>query len=92
MNNSIKFVLSILMLACVCIAGTAQAIEKKTSTTPPARLKKQYDNVLVPLTKAECLQLGGSVLSNAGTGVCNSGKFCHTTDQNGANHNVCISQ
>jgi hypothetical protein len=43
------------------------------------------------LTEAECTKLGGSVVSES-NGICNSGKFCATEDQNGKGHMVCISK
>ena len=44
-----------------------------------------------PLTEGECTQLGGQV-GDAAPGTCNSGKVCHTVDENKHSHNVCISR
>src|SRR2546425_245377 len=42
-----------------------------------------------PLTNEECTQLGGTV-KEAPVGVCNSGNYCETFDENNHRHNVCI--
>jgi hypothetical protein len=91
MKKLIKLVCSTLLIATVFIAGVVHASEKKTFATPPATLKKKFTSVLVPLTKQECGNLGGVVLSDNGTGVCNSGEVCVTKDQNNQLHRVCIS-
>jgi hypothetical protein len=44
-----------------------------------------------PLSSGECTQLGGTV-SQENYGLCNSGKYCATRDQNGKAHKVCISK
>jgi len=42
----------------------------------------------MPLSVDECTRLGGNVTS---TGICTSGQACHTADQYGKAHYVCIS-
>jgi len=41
-----------------------------------------------PFNVDECTTLGGKVTSAS---ICTSGQACHTTDQNGKAHYVCIS-
>jgi uncharacterized membrane protein len=43
------------------------------------------------LTESECTQLGGTV-NSLPSAICNSSRVCHTTDQNGNSHDVCISK
>jgi hypothetical protein len=51
--------------------------------TGPVRLNKA-------LTKDECTKLGGT-LKDAPVGLCNSGQYCETQDENKNTHRVCIS-
>jgi hypothetical protein len=44
-----------------------------------------------PLTEGECTTLGGTITTDLPPGVCNSGKACHTVDENKQVHNVCIA-
>jgi hypothetical protein len=43
-----------------------------------------------PLTAEECRTLGGTVHTEV-FGLCNSGRFCGRTDQDGKVHRVCIT-
>ena len=45
----------------------------------------------MPLTAAECVDLGGTI--NVDTvGICGTGLFCGTTDAYGKKHRVCLSK
>jgi hypothetical protein len=46
---------------------------------------------VVQFSAQECTDVGGQVL-NESNGVCNSGHFCKTTDQNDQDHFVCLSE
>jgi hypothetical protein len=43
------------------------------------------------LSEGECTQLGGKVTTE-NYGICNSGRFCITVDENNKKHAVCISK
>lgn len=54
-------------------------------------LHAQPNRSAMPLTAAECADLGGSV--NVDTaGICGTGLFCGTTDAYGKKHRVCLSK
>jgi hypothetical protein len=44
-----------------------------------------------PLSESECKDLGGSVIGES-SGICNSGKYCKTVDENQKKHFVCIAK
>lgn len=87
-----RLLFSSLLILCIFNFGESYAAEKKVFAPATSKLKKKsYDNDIVPLTKAECTSLGGEVHSDLGLGICNSGNYCGTVDQNGVKHRVCIT-
>jgi hypothetical protein len=74
------------LLGVMLVWGSASAVERK-NPVPKAPTTK----TIKTLTVQECTNLGGTV-NNETLGLCNSGKFCGTTDQNGKKHRVCITK
>ena len=81
--------------------GTAGAPVQGGTMAPPATpgkpmgptrpVKTPGKMTATPLTASECSALGGKVWTAQAAGICNSGKYCETTDQNGAKHAACIT-
>ena len=73
-------------LVSVDLASAAQKLKTTGSTIKPGR-----KIIILPLTEAECVGLGGKVLpvSNQCT---STQKICVTTDNNGVIHSSCVTQ
>jgi hypothetical protein len=80
---------------CVTLIFVASLLSSNAhaKTKPQIMSTKIVNNQVLPvdLTKADCTDLGGSVATDS-VGVCNSKSVCHTVDQNGKSHWVCISK
>ena len=89
MRSRTKFVAAtFLFIVLTGWSDVAVSIEtQKPVTRVPTPAKIGPTN----LTESECTQLGGTVNSLPST-ICNSNRACHTTDQNGNGHDVCISK
>jgi hypothetical protein len=81
-----------LLATCTCLANTSLAVEIKNHKPMDTKLKPSQKRVSLPLSISECAQLGGTVNIDVVTGVCNSGMFCRTFDENGKRHEVCIRE
>ena len=64
------------------------ALDKKGDAPVAAKPTKMAPT---NLSESECTQLGGKVTSES-SGICNSGRFCSTTDESNKRHIVCISK
>jgi hypothetical protein len=89
MLNARIFTSTALFVAIV--AGPALAIDNPKPTVPSAGQIKVGPS---KLSETECTQLGGKSwkLPEGSSQVCNSGRYCETTDQNGQKHAVCITK
>lgn len=91
MRKTIKVIWTISTVILICGLGVAHALDTKTTKSQNLKLKVKGNITVLPLTENECTDLGGEVNSDNGSGICNSGKYCGTIDQNGHKHRVCIS-
>jgi hypothetical protein len=93
MYKQTKSIFAIFLIIGIGIGSVsvAHALDTKLNKSLNTKLKKNKIDTVLPLTAGECTQLGGTVQSDGGTGICNSGKFCGTRDQNGVAHRVCIT-
>lgn len=77
------------VVGCFCMiaqgGGTsfAEVLKGVRAAAPPKKITS------MTLNANECTTLGGSVTD---VKYCNSGRACHTTDQFGKHHYVCLSK
>lgn len=81
------FLLMAALLSLGTIGLTAAAERKGAAPTAARPTKLSPTN----LSEGECSQLGGKVTAED-YGICNSGRFCITVDENNKKHAVCISK
>ncbi len=74
-----------LTIGFLCAVGAAHALDRKGSGSAGATTATKA----APLSGEECTGLGGNVVDHD---ACNSGKACHTTDNYGKHHWVCLSK
>lgn len=67
----------------------APALSKRTKVPVGSAANPVRATTAAPLTADECTTLGGNTVSES---VCNSGKACETTTQNGEWKRVCLSK
>ena len=74
-------------------ARTADTVATLTVGPPQSTgaLHAQPKRSAMPLTPAECADLGGTVNVDI-AGICGTGLFCGTTDAYGKKHRVCLSK
>lgn len=68
--------------------GMAGPTVRQPGTRPPVKPVGTLPPKAVPLSVLDCAKLGGGLVRAS---VCNSKTACHTKDQNGQSHYVCVT-
>lgn len=68
--------------------GAARATVKQPGIKPPVKPVVNPPKSVMPLSILECAKLGGKLTS---VSLCDSKVACHTKDQHGQSHYVCVT-